>query len=138
MDPHIEQLLNALDSFKDWSNYLLVTTVAALGWVATKDRLTTLSPIAVRFVICILAFSVVCGIFTLGLVPLIAERITTDTTSIYDVWGRFRPLYLFGPYKCMRLKMVCWLQHVSFIVAIVVYATVAAKATKRTTMTVPP
>jgi len=24
----------ALEFFKDWSNYLLVTTVAALGWVA--------------------------------------------------------------------------------------------------------
>jgi len=27
-DPRVE----ALESFKDWSNYLLVTTVAATGW----------------------------------------------------------------------------------------------------------
>ena len=37
MDANMEQHLKALDSFKDWSNYLLVTTVAALGWTAGKD-----------------------------------------------------------------------------------------------------
>jgi len=29
-----EQKLKALEWFKDWSNYMLITTVAALGWVA--------------------------------------------------------------------------------------------------------
>jgi hypothetical protein len=29
----------ALEYLKDWSNYLLVTTVAALGWVATVEQL---------------------------------------------------------------------------------------------------
>ena len=32
----LDQKLKALDAFKDWSNYLLVTTVAALGWTSTK------------------------------------------------------------------------------------------------------
>ena len=32
----LEQKLKALDSFKDWTNYLLITTVAALGWVGTE------------------------------------------------------------------------------------------------------
>jgi hypothetical protein len=36
----VEQKLKALDAFKDWSNYLLVTTVAALGWTAGKDAAT--------------------------------------------------------------------------------------------------
>lgn len=31
-----QQLLTALDAFKDRSNYLLVTTVAALGWASTQ------------------------------------------------------------------------------------------------------
>jgi hypothetical protein len=32
----IEQKLKALESFKDWTNYLLVTTVAALGWTVSR------------------------------------------------------------------------------------------------------
>ena len=39
MDPKVTQLLGALGFFKDWTNYLLVTTVAALGWIATKPVL---------------------------------------------------------------------------------------------------
>jgi hypothetical protein len=39
-----EQKLKALDAFKDWSNYLLITTVAALGWTASKDALCVLTP----------------------------------------------------------------------------------------------
>jgi hypothetical protein len=132
-------VIKSLEFFKDWSNYLLVTTVAALGWVATKDRLTSLSPRAVRFVICALAFSVVCAMFTLALVPLVAEKITTTmaekmtTTppSIYEVTPSFRLLWHWGPEISMGLKTVCWPQHISFIVAIIVYAIAAAKATRR-------
>jgi hypothetical protein len=38
MDGSADAQTKALEFFKDWSNYLLVTTVAALGWVASgKD-----------------------------------------------------------------------------------------------------
>jgi hypothetical protein len=30
------QKTSAIGMFKDWTNYLLVTTVAALGWVAAQ------------------------------------------------------------------------------------------------------
>jgi hypothetical protein len=53
MNPELGQKLKALDAFKDWTNYLLVTTVAALGWAARKDAkngddTTNLSPYAIR------------------------------------------------------------------------------------------
>ena len=59
----------ALEFFKDWSNYLVVATVAAAGWVATGN--IDLSSAWVRAV-CILAFSlsIAFGILTLALIPL--------------------------------------------------------------------
>ena len=35
----VQQLIASLGFFKDWTNYFLVTTVAALGWIATKRHL---------------------------------------------------------------------------------------------------
>jgi hypothetical protein len=32
-----EQILTSLEHFKDWNNYLLITTVAAFGWVSAKE-----------------------------------------------------------------------------------------------------
>ena len=49
LDANIEQQLKALEFFKDWSNYLLVTTVAALGWVASATN-PPIGPNAVRWV----------------------------------------------------------------------------------------
>ena len=71
----IEQKLKALEAFKDWSNYLLVTTVAALGWVSTKDA-PHFSRRWIRLW-CIWSFasSVFLAILTLALIPHIAELI---------------------------------------------------------------
>ena len=33
----LDQKLKALEAFKDWSNYLLIATVAALEWTAKQD-----------------------------------------------------------------------------------------------------
>jgi hypothetical protein len=33
---NVKQLTSALGFFKDWTNYLVVTTVAALGWVTAQ------------------------------------------------------------------------------------------------------
>jgi hypothetical protein len=126
---HVGQLLKGLEFFKDWSNYLLVTTVAALGWVTTSQHLT-ISRASRRFVIASLAVSVVFAIFTLALVPLVAEAIVKTTTSIYDVTATFRVFWLWGPEFRLPLKAVCWPQHISFILAIVVYAAATAKAAK--------
>ena len=35
--------LKALEFFKDWTNYLLVTTVAAVGWLGVKEGIIRVS-----------------------------------------------------------------------------------------------
>jgi len=112
-----EQKLKALDCFKDWSNYLLVTTVAALGWVAAKE-----SPVNSRVVVWCFAISAVFGIFTLALVPLVAEGIKDGAESIYDVQATFSLFWFGGREGKFKLKYVCWPQHIFFIFGIIVYA----------------
>ena len=82
---------NALEHFKDWTNYLLVTTVAALGWVGTKDAPDFLCPWLRLACVWSLALSCIFGIFTLALIPLIAEQ-QGATPSFYDVKPEFQIL----------------------------------------------
>jgi hypothetical protein len=115
-----EQLLKALGYFKDWSNYLLVTTVAALGWVSSKDAVL---PGEWRTIIMVLfALSVVFAILTLALIPLVAEAITDESTSIYDVRGSFKLFWLWGREYKAPLKAACWPQHILFIFGVMAYA----------------
>src|SRR5690348_13475690 len=107
----------ALEFFKDWSNYLLVTTVAALGWVASKDTLFW-SPRARAICLFLLAGSAIFGIFTLALIPIIAED-RDRRTSFYAHPAQFN---LFGLCCTRRIKDVCFPQHVLFILGIIVYA----------------
>jgi hypothetical protein len=112
---NVEQKLKALEAFKDWSNYLLVTTVGALGWVSTKNE-THFSRRWIRFV-CIWSFalSVFFAILTLALVPHVAELMNDDTKSIYDVfWSGWGPN--------IELFCVCFPQHVLFLVGVMFYA----------------
>jgi predicted kinase len=106
-----------LEYFKDWSNYLLVTTVAALGWVATNN-VTFANPWLRVLCIAYLALSVVFGIFTLALIPLVAEQRSAEK-SFYDVEATFT---LFGRQRTRKLKWACFPQHVFFILGIVEYA----------------
>jgi hypothetical protein len=114
MDGSADAQTKALEFFKDWSNYLLVTTVAALGWVASgKDF-----PISGLMAWCIwsLALSAIFGIFTLALIPLVQEQRDEASTSNYQVRASF--------WWCGRLRLmyVCFPQHVLFIAGIVLYA----------------
>jgi len=113
-----EQHLKSLDSFKDWSNYLLVTTVAALGWVASDSRVVETPSIEVWSS----ALSTVFGIFTMSLIPIVAGRITDATTSFYDVPAPFRLFWLWGPEFSLRIKAVCWPQHILFLAGIIAFA----------------
>ena len=106
----------AIEYFKDWSNYLLVTTVAALGWVATKN-LPFFSPWMRLSCMVALGLSVVFGIFTLALIPIIAEQQATNQ-SFYTVRAPFK---LFGMNCTLPVKSVCFPQHVLFIIGIVLY-----------------
>ncbi len=113
-----EQKLRALDSFKDWSNYLLVTTVAALGWTAGKDAETFSTPSMKQFAIMSFALSIAFGIVTLALVPHVAEDIKEaegKTPSIYHV-------YWTGWFVTLRLTRICLPQHIFFLVGILLFA----------------
>jgi hypothetical protein len=108
---------SALETFSQWSNYLLVTTVAAVGWISSghvkfhPQFLQSLS-------LWCLGASVIFGIFTLALVPLISEEAQKNDRSIYSVAARF---YIFG-IKCHAyLTQACRPQHVLFIAGIIVY-----------------
>jgi hypothetical protein len=62
----IDQKLKALDAFKDWSNYLLVTTVASLGWTAKENANGFCTPWMKSGAIVLFALSVVFAILTLA------------------------------------------------------------------------
>jgi hypothetical protein len=113
-----EQHLKSLDNFKDWSNYLLVTTVAALGWVASDGSVVETPIIEVWA----FALSIVFGIFTLALIPIVAAGITDASKSFYDVSAPFRLFWLWGPEVSLRIKTVCWPQHILFLAGIIAFA----------------
>jgi hypothetical protein len=121
----IDRKLKALDSFKDWSNYLLVTTVAALGWVSTEVQFDSSGwrvPI-----IGLLTVSIVLAMLTLGLVPLVAEAISDDGRSFYDTPGSYRPFWMYKRVRrSIRLKWVCFPQHGCFLIAIILYGIAAS------------
>ena len=107
----------ALQTFERWSNYLLVTTVAATGWVATKNidvdqpwRDATLWYFGI---------SIVFGILTLALIPIIAQSMTQNHVSIYQVPAKFR---LVRRTLCtVYLTQACRPQHLLFIAGIALY-----------------
>ena len=111
----------ALEFFKDWSNYLLVTTVAALGWIAGKDSIA-FSGAGVRAVcIVALALSIVFGILTLALIPLVQEQRKPEHESNYDVPVTFRTWSKTWTGGC-TLKSLCFPQHVLFLLGIIAFA----------------
>jgi hypothetical protein len=106
----------ALEFFKDWTNYLLVTTVAALGWVATSQALHFSSPCARALCILSFAASIMFGIFTLALIPIIQEERPSG-------WSNYEVVVssLFGHFRC-RLVSVCYPQHTLFLLGIGIFA----------------
>jgi hypothetical protein len=116
----VTQLLKGLGFFKDWSNYLLVTTVAALGWVATKPVLVVSYPRLLEGTILFFGLSVIFAIFTLALIPLVSENCRRDTKSIYEVEVQCRPFWFRT--SSFKLKWVCWFQHVFFLLGIISFS----------------
>jgi hypothetical protein len=108
---------DALESFERWSNYLLVTTVAAAGWVAS-DGVTFEPEIFQSVTLGCFGVAIIFGIFTLALVPLIAETMMKSDSSIYRVKVRFS-LFTFDWY--VYLTQACRPQHASFIAGIAFY-----------------
>lgn len=129
MDPSIQQALEAfpkqddhfnpaaLQAFSTWSNYLLVTTVAAVGWISS-GHVKFSSDIFESLSLWCLGASVIFGIFTLALVPLISEQAKKNDRSIYSVKAGFS---IFGIQRHAYLTQACRPQHVLFIAGIIVY-----------------
>ena len=123
----VDSRSRALESFADWSNYLLVTTVAALGWVAEFPIASAPIPVVgipLRpiYVWCF-GISIIFGIFTLALIPLVRQQMTHRHESIYRVPATFS---LFGRHPAMYLTQCCRPQHISFIAGVVLYSADAA------------
>jgi len=93
--------------------------VAALGWTAKKDVITQ-SPTCRKVTLVFFSLSIVFAIFTLGLIPLVvaSEDLLTGM-SIYEITPEFDLLYTLVGIDCIRLKHVCWWQHVFFLAGIV-------------------
>ena len=114
------QLIASLGYFKDWTNYLLVTTVALLGWAAKGDALIT--GCLLQWTIGLLCASVVFAILTLALIPIVGENMK-EKESFYSVKAPFRLFWVFGsPIGIFKLKHICWFQHILFLAGIVVYS----------------
>ncbi|MGY1607260.1 hypothetical protein [Geodermatophilus sp. SYSU D00700] len=107
----------ALGAFERWSNYLLVTTVAAAGWIASKNL--EIRPGWRDAALWCLGLSIVFGILTLALVPLIVQTMAARHTSIYRVPVKF---HLFtGEMPRVFLTQACRPQHAFFIAGIACY-----------------
>lgn len=117
---HIDHLLKAVEYFNNSNNYLIVISVLALWWVVEHPGAV---PAGVQdWVVLCMGVSVVFGLFTMGLLPSVAETLTGTTDSIYDVRGQFRTFVVVGARHSLPLKAVCWPQQVLFIAGILLYA----------------
>jgi hypothetical protein len=104
----VQQLLKALEFFQDWSNYLLVLTVAAIGWVvASREKFSRLS--LLRTCLACFGASTLFGILTLALIPQVAESLNSSSRSIYAAIG------------WVRLSVVSWPQYVLFLVGVALF-----------------
>jgi hypothetical protein len=61
------------------------------------------------------------AVLTLAVIPLVAEKLDNNTTSIYDVAPEFNLVWLWPPLIPIKLKVVCWPQHILFIAGIIFY-----------------
>lgn len=117
---HIDHLLKAVEYFNNSNNYLILISVVALGWVVEHPG-GAQGSLKDAIVLC-MGLSAVFGLFTMGLLPLVAETLTGTTESIYDVKGQFRTFVLGGREHSLPLKAVCWPQQVLFIAGVLLYA----------------
>jgi hypothetical protein len=112
-----DRRLAALGTFERWSNYLLVTTVAAAGWVATSAA-GFHSSVMRSLAIWSFGTAIVFGIFTLALLPPLTEQITQRDKSIFRVQVDY-PLFTLP--RRTYLTQVYQPQHIAFIAGTIFY-----------------
>jgi hypothetical protein len=120
--------MSAIELFKDWTNVLLTTTLAAIGWTTARERIS-LSPRLMRAATLCLCASVLFGILTLAIIPSVAEKVALSSKShIYETTGQ---LYVFAglskPWK-IKLVNICWPQHALFMTGVILYAWSVARS----------
>jgi hypothetical protein len=117
----IERSMGAIGLFKDWSNYLLVTTVAAIGWVSTRNN--TDESGLLQLSLWLLAASAVLGVFTLALLPLIAEALDYNDHGVpLSMYFTKVESHVLNVPIHIYLTQVCRPQHVTFILGVLAYA----------------
>lgn len=104
----------ALEFVGTASNYLLLASIALLAWVASAVEFSS-APLRFASMAC-LTLSVVFGVLTLALIPLVQEA-RRPGQSNFDVEVRF---LLFGPRKS-RLKAVLLPQHLLLLAGLILY-----------------
>ncbi|MEV5719353.1 hypothetical protein AB0L41_36170 [Amycolatopsis mediterranei] len=111
----------ALEAFERWSNYLLVATVAAIGWVASKNVVFRYA-VMQSLTLWLLGVSIIFGVLTLALVPLIAQAMrdkdSTSKPSVYSIQVSFKIFRISGH---VYLTQACRPQHVAFMLGIICY-----------------
>jgi hypothetical protein len=109
--------LVALQAFKDWSNYLLITTVASVGWIASSNVRFHSGALRSAALWC-LGISIIFGILALAMVPLIAQQMTDRDTSIYRVPTESS---LFSVRCRTYLPQACRPQHIAFMAGVLLF-----------------
>lgn len=110
----VDAQTKALEFFKDVSLYLLIVTMLLLAWIASgvefsSDVLRLCSMFS-------LLLSIVFGVCTLALIPLVQET-RRPGQSNFDVWAKFR---LFGD-NSFSLKATALPQYVLLVAGVVFY-----------------
>lgn len=112
-----DKLLKGLEHFNTWTQVLIGTAAAGIGWIAESQRVGwTLT--ASQWC---LGTSILFGVLTMCQVPAMAQNASDKVPSVYQLRGHN---YLL-PFERFRFRppiiMLCWPQHTLFIVAIVLY-----------------
>jgi hypothetical protein len=111
-----EKTLKGLELLNTWTNVLIVTTTAAVGWLVEKS-LVNLGTTLGKAVLACFCLSIVCGILAMCQIPGLAARVDDDTRSIYELRG---DNYLFPFWRVsFPVIWVLWPQHTLFIAGIV-------------------
>ncbi len=113
--PPTDGQTKALEFLSSASTYLLIAAIALLAWVASAVEFSVQG---FRFAsMACLTLSIVFGVATLALIPLIQEA-RRPGQSNFDVDAHFT---LFGR-RGMRLKAVLLPQHVLLVAGVILYA----------------
>jgi len=111
----IDQQTKALEFVSRANGYVLLATIALLAWVASGVEFST-DALRLAAMACLTA-SVVCGVGTLALIPLVQEA-RRPGQSNFDVVVQFS---LVGRRRA-RLRAALLPQHVLLLAGVILYA----------------